>query len=133
MTLYIALTDDNFASLNIYYKIDFSDKKILFDKLLNFNETDIFKNPKNKILFLKVRKESFLNTLYNKLPWEDLSIGFQCKVLRKPNEYNVEFWHHFTNIYITDKNVRASTKCNSCVKLTDYFNQKIQQDSLYER
>ena len=43
----------------------------------------------SKILILKIRKESFLNTVYNKLPWEDLLIGFQCKVLRNPNVYNV--------------------------------------------
>ena len=93
----------------------------------NFDQLEALNKSKNKILILKIRKESFLNTIYNKLPWEDLSIGFQCKILRYPNEYNAKFWHHFTNIYITDKNVRVSSKCNSCVKLNEFFDQKVYQ------
>ena len=77
----------------------------------------------------KIRKESFLNTLYNKLPWEDLLIGFQCKVLRNPNVYNVYFWNHFTNKYITSKHVRVNSDCNSCLKLIDYFDQNTYQTS----
>ena len=63
--------------------------------------------------------------MYNKLPWEDLTIGFQCKIMRNPNEYNFYFWHHFTNIYITDKNVRISSPCSSCTKLNEFFDQTI--------
>ena len=29
------------------------------------------------IISLKIRKESFLNTIYNKRSWEDIAIGFQ--------------------------------------------------------
>jgi hypothetical protein len=31
---------------------------------------------------------------------EDLSIGFQCRIDRDPDIYNVIFWDHFTNVYI---------------------------------
>ena len=33
------------------------------------------------------------------LPWEDLLIGFQTKIKRFQDIYNVDFWYHFTNIY----------------------------------
>jgi CMP-N-acetylneuraminate monooxygenase len=36
----------------------------------------------------------------NGLPWEDLSIGFQCRVDRAPDVYNSDFWFHFTNVHI---------------------------------
>ena len=48
------------------------------------------------------------------LPWEDLSIGFQCRINRKPNVYNSDFWYHFTNIYVNE-NVRGrSQNCGGC-------------------
>jgi len=51
-------------------------------------------------LHIKVRQDSFLWVIFNQMPWEDLSIGFQCKIDRVPNVYNVDFWHHFTNNYL---------------------------------
>ena len=91
-------------------------------------DDSIFKNKSNiKKLALKIRKESFLNTIYNKLPWEDLSIGFQCKILRNPNLYNKDFWHHFTNIYITSKNVRQITNCGSCQELNQFLDSQLNQ------
>ena len=89
----------------------------------------VIKDPNLKKLVLKVRKESFLNTIYNKLPWEDLSIGFQCKVLRNPNLYNVNFWQHFTNTYLTSINVRSVTDCASCQSLNHFFDNQIHQNS----
>ena len=73
--------------------------------------------------------ESFLNTIYNKLLWEDLSIGFQCKVLRNPNLYNANFWHYFTNTYVTSVNVRSVTDCSSCEILNHFFDNQIHQNS----
>jgi len=58
------------------------------------------------------------------MPWEDLLIGFQCKLLRNPNTYNVEFWYHFTNSYITSKYIRESSKCNSCTSLSQFIDQQ---------
>ena len=67
-------------------------------------------------------------SIYNKLHWEDLSIGFQCKVLRNPNLYNVNFWHHFTNTYVTSINVRSVTNCASCESLNHFFDNQIHQN-----
>jgi len=128
--LYIILTDDNFNPSNVCFFIDFSKGKIIFRKIKKIIEKNALKNEKNRVLILKIRKESFLNTIYNKLPWEDLAIGFQCKIVRNINIYNVNFWHHFTNIYITQKNVRLSSKCNSCFKLSEFFDQNTYQNKI---
>ena len=127
LLLYIFLTDDDFRLLDTNYFIDFSKEKILFRKTGKFEKKILTENPDIKKLVLKVRKESFLNTVYNKLPWEDLLIGFQCKVLRNPNLYNVRFWNYFTNIYITSKNVRTITDCSLCETLNHFFDSQIYQ------
>jgi len=123
--LYILLTDDKFRLLGENYFIDFSKNKIIFNVISNFQKKRIQSKSINRKLVLKVRKESFLNTIYNKLPWEDLSIGFQCKVLRNPNVYSINFWHHFTNTYTTSKNVRSKTNCGACTKLSQFFDNEI--------
>lgn len=131
LTLFISLTDDNFNLIGTNYSIDFSNNEIVFKELKTFSDKKILEETNsNKVLLLKVRKESFLNTIHNKLPWEDLLIGFQCKVMRNPNNYNVMFWHYFTNIYITSKHVRSNTDCNSCMKLIEYFDKKTYQASV---
>ena len=60
------------------------------------------------------------------------------KTLKEINiEYptlNTNGWGYvceYTNKYITSKNVRSSTECNSCEKLMQYFHtQTTQQNSL---
>jgi CMP-N-acetylneuraminate monooxygenase len=63
-------------------------------------EKKIHSDGSIRALQLKVRKDSFHWVLENKKPWEELSIGFQCQIDRVPDVYNVDFWFHFTNIYI---------------------------------
>jgi CMP-N-acetylneuraminate monooxygenase len=128
LLLYICLTDDNFKLLNFNYLVNFTKNQTSFSKIPKFSKSFLKKNPNFKKLVLKIRKESFLNVIYNKLPWEDLSIGFQCKVLRNPNLYNVNFWHHFTNVYTTSKNVRSVTDCTSCEGLNHFFDNQIHQN-----
>ncbi|GAA6154783.1 hypothetical protein NBRC116588_02560 [Pyruvatibacter sp. HU-CL02332] len=53
-------------------------------------------------LLIRVRKDSLWHVIANGLPWEDLSIGFQCRVDRSPDVYNSDFWFHFTNVHIGD-------------------------------
>ncbi len=125
LLLYICLTDDNFKPLNKNYLINFSKEKTSFSEIYKFSKSFLKKDTTYKKLVLKVRKESFLNTIYNKLPWEDLSIGFQCKILRNPNLYNANFWHHFTNIYTTSQNVRSKTDCSSCESLNHFIDNNI--------
>ena len=110
LVVYISLTDDNFKSLNLNYSIDFSGEKIIFKSIDNLSEKKVLNNKTSKDIDTKDQKREFLNTIYNKLPWEDLLIGFQCKVIRSPNIYNVNFWYHFTNKYITLKICKIENK-----------------------
>ena len=51
----------------------------------------------NNLEILHIRAESLALVVRSDLPLEDLSIGFQTKMYRKPNVYNFKFWDHFTN------------------------------------
>lgn len=127
LQLYIFLTNDEFKLLGENYLVDFRKNAPEFKKISCTDEKKILRDNSTKKLILKTRKESFLNTVYNKLPWEDLSIGFQCQVLRNPNVYNKDFWHHFTNIYTTSKNVRSVTNCGACTNLTHFFDNELNE------
>jgi len=125
LVLIVSLVNDDFSISELDFSVDFSNKESIFKVLLNFNEKKISNIKNKRVLFLKCRKESFLNTIYNKAPWEDLSIGFQCRVLRFPNMYNFNFWYHFTNKYITDKHIRFSSDCSKCEKINQYFDKNL--------
>ena len=114
-TLFISLTDDNFENDNFYFQVKFT-KKIAFT-ILEAESLNQLLQSKNNYLFMKIRKESFLNTIYNKRSWEDISIGFQNKQFRKPNIYNSKFWFHFSNVYVSNKYVQSRTDCSNCALL----------------
>ena len=124
--LFISLTGDNFENDNCYFRVNFT-KEITFTILEAKNLNELLQS-KNNYLFMKIRKESFLNTIYNKRSWEDISIGFQNKQFRKPNIYNSKFWFHFSNVYVGNKYVQSRTDCSNCVLL----NQDI-HDILFEK
>jgi CMP-N-acetylneuraminate monooxygenase len=115
--LFISLSGDNFENKNdnFYFKVKFT-KKITFS-ILEAKNLNRLLQSKNNYLFMKIRKESFLNTVYNKRSWEDISIGFQNKQFRKPNIYNSKFWFHFSNVYVSNKYVQSRTDCSNCTLL----------------
>ncbi len=117
LILIVSLTDDKYKKIETEFNVNFSNEKIEinFCKNTNLDEQKLKKDK--KYLHIKCRKEAFLNVIHNKEPWEDLVIGFQCKIHRKPNEYNANFWHHFSNKYITSRNVRMSSECYQCPSL----------------
>lgn len=127
LILAVSLTSGNFQTGKNNFLVDFSRKNISFTikNKINFND---LKKEKKKILYLKSRKESFLNTIYNLNPWEDLMIGFQIKILRSPNIYNTKFWYHFSNIYIKSENMRKSNNCDFC----DVLKQEV-DNIIYEK
>ena len=117
LILIVSLTNDTFKKVEIEFKVNFSNDNIVTN-FCKGSDLDKLKLEKNKrYLHIKCRKEVFLNVIHNKQPWEDLVIGFQCNIYRKPNEYNANFWHHFSNKYITNKNVRMSSECYKCPSL----------------
>ena len=65
-------------------------------------------------MILKVRSESLMCLVLNYLPWEDISIGFQCRINRFPDIYESKFWYFFTNVYVNKENIRYSSYCGSC-------------------
>ena len=65
-------------------------------------------------LQIKVREDEFFRVINAGLPWEDLSIGFQCRIYREPNIYNSDFWYHFTNIYVNDMVKTRTRDCSGC-------------------
>ena len=117
LELLLIPVDDNFESEKKGYLIDFENKDtkiISYTKKEYLKYFDKFNFEKKKLLMIKVREDALYTILSNKLPFEDLLIGFQCRIKRKPNIYNSKFWNHFTNIYIDGDYIRYYNPCNSC-------------------
>ena len=125
LQLTLILTDDKFLKNKKIYEKYFSEKDIKFKLIKKFDKKLIKNTNQAKKLVIKARSESLIITIVNKLPWEDLMIGFQCRIHIIPNLYNYKFWHHFSNIYTTDKNVRVSMECNKCDVISNYFDSLI--------
>ena len=126
LILKIDLVNDNFKKKFLTFFVDFRESskvKVKFNDIYLGN-TQVY-GENLKFLNLKIRSESFMHVIYNKLPWEDLLIGFQCKVLRIPNIYNVKFWNHFTNIYISNRQIRETNNCSKCKVLNNHLNNLI--------
>ncbi|MEM9210006.1 MAG: MBL fold metallo-hydrolase [Pseudomonadota bacterium] len=68
-----------------------------------------------RTLNIRVRAPEFRQVLKQGLPWEDLSIGFQCRITRSPNVYNSDFWYHFTNVYVNDAVKTRTEDCSACI------------------
>lgn len=103
LVVYFELTNDDFLKTNRKFVVDFREKNTVV-KHESFQWTDLkssfTEDYTYRLLRLKVREDSFNWTIKNNIPFEDLSIGFQCKIDRLPDSYNVAFWDHFTNIYL---------------------------------
>ena len=98
-------TDDTFTNVYERFSIDFSvNEFVTVDNSINGIKLEkITIANGNRYLQLKVRRSELVNVLLHGNPWEDLSIGFQCRIYRNPNVYNSDFWYHFTNVYITNR------------------------------
>ena len=109
--LQIIPTNDTFDE--IIDEVVFADFKNQVFKIISQNDI-IDKKEGFKVMKLSVRREIITCVIENKLPWEDFSIGFQMRVERSPNEYESDFWYHFTNVYINAEHFRYSPYCGSC-------------------
>lgn len=103
-------TDDDFNPLGEIVVADFKNNNYYADQISNI----IFQRPDLQVSSLYIRTEILMCVIENSLPWEDLSIGFQMRVIREPNTYESKFWFHFTNNYISKVNYRYSSFCGSC-------------------
>lgn len=111
LILQIIPTDDNFNPINDYFfYIDFNND--IYEK----RKLKELKSQVNKcqLSTFRIRYEILMCVIYNSLPWEDISIGFQLRINRFPNTYESKFWYYFTNEYIAKENIRYSIFCGAC-------------------
>jgi len=102
LVLDLVATDESFEFNFVRLAVDFSGPMLrVFEPAINFTEleTECLSQSK-RYLQIKVRKDELGNLINNGKPFEDISIGFQCRVYRNPNVYNSEFWFYYTNQYI---------------------------------
>lgn len=109
--LQIIPTDDDFE--RIIGPIIYADFHLNTFKII-LAENLITDKEEYAVMQMKVRPEIIMCVITNYLPWEDLSIGFQMRVTRQPNEYESDFWYHFTNQYIAKESFRYTSYCGSC-------------------
>jgi CMP-N-acetylneuraminate monooxygenase len=107
-------TDENFNSIGSQFFIKFSSDNLPIVQIGKVFERRIGSN----FLECKVRIDELHKVIKRGLPWEDLLIGFQCRISREPNYYNANFWYHFTNNYVNDKVSRQMKDCSGCEVLS---------------
>lgn len=97
LVLHIIETDENFVDIKNEFYVDFSNSKYVSTQ-----------EPKNikRSLTMKVRSDIFRYVLFNGLPWEDISIGFQARFKRTPDNYNYDFWDVMQNNTPTKNKLR---------------------------
>tara|TARA_B110000008_G_C16957716_1_gene558864 strand:+ start:915 stop:2522 length:1608 start_codon:yes stop_codon:yes gene_type:complete len=102
LIVFFELTDDNFTDTLKFFIVDFSSAipAVTFEEFDWQTIKSEYTSETIRKLRIKVRKNSFDWVLKNNSPFDDLLIGFQCKIDRIPDIYNVNFWNHFTNNYI---------------------------------
>lgn len=102
LKVYFEITNDDFSKTSRYVTIDFSEETTINFDPFHWNSIKELYIQQSRIrhLHIKVREDSFSWVLKNNMPFEDMSIGFQCRIDRAPDIYNVKFWDHFTNVYI---------------------------------
>ena len=95
-------TNDDFSTAKKFYSLDFRNNK--YSEFDYENGIEAFESQALaeglRYLRIKVRESELMDVICNGKPWEDLSIGFQCRIYRNPNVYNSEFWFYFTNCYV---------------------------------
>ena len=105
LIVYLVPTDDDFQLIagEIATQVDFRGARPLVhqkpsDELIA--EFEAVETDNTRHLVIKTRKGALWPVIRDRLPWEDISIGFQCRIDRKPDVYNSDFWFHFTNVHI---------------------------------
>jgi len=103
LILYVLPTDQSFVPQGEGVRVDFSGPKPVVElrapDALQAEYQSAEPGPLRR-LEIRARREPLAHVVREQLAWEELSIGFQCRVHRKPDLYNAHFWFHFTNRYI---------------------------------
>jgi len=96
LLLHIIETDEEYISCKNEFFVNFRNG----DKLITSSKPTKF----TRYLKIKVRSDVFRYVLYNMLPWEEFSIGFQAEFYREPDQYNFDFWNYMQNKMFTQTN-----------------------------
>ncbi len=107
----LLLTDDGFEAVAEPCRIRFSEAAV--PQLAGPD----WRRPGVRHLQIRARAAEAMKVIAQGLPWEDLSIGFQCRVRREPNLYNSDFWYHFSNIHVNDAVKTRTRDCAGCAIL----------------
>ena len=111
LALQVRLVQSDFDSVEETVFVDFFDGR---DPIVSFEGAE---SRDTRRLNITIRGPEFRQVISQGLPWEDLSIGFQCRITRVPNVYNSDFWYHFTNVYVNDAVKTRSEDCSACVRI----------------
>lgn len=113
LDLDLRLTSDDFATTTARYGVQFSADAAPW--MVSLSDGDMPRRAGVNYLQICVRHAEFHKVAAQGLPWEDLSIGFQCRIWREPDVYNSDFWYHFSNVYVNDKVAKTATpQCLAC-------------------
>jgi len=101
LILYLLPCASDFTHLEKGLIIDFSNQTTIQIKHYQKIHSEYDKDLNNRRqLLIKVRATSLWQVVQHQKSWEELSIGFHCRIQRKPDVYNSDFWYHFSNIHI---------------------------------
>lgn len=102
LILDLRCTSDDFECEHLRFCIDFSADapQVLQGDAISDPLEEYCLGINKRYLRIRARRDELYDVVSNGKPWEDLSIGFQCRIYRNPNVYNSEFWFYFTNVYI---------------------------------
>ncbi len=104
LVLLIVATDDAFVpGVRPAWCVDFRDAAVVqriaaADAFARLAEARAAERTSPRFLLLRAREDVLAHVVARDRPWEELTIGFQCRVDRYPDVYNSAFWEHFTNI-----------------------------------
>lgn len=121
LILEIIYTDDHFTEDFGNFHVDFSEPELCVRDGPFSGEAE----NEQRLLSLKVRISEFSRVIRERLPWEDLFIGFQLRARRVPDVYNAEFWYYFSNIHVGQISKRSTDNCNSCEKILQKFDSEM--------
>ena len=98
LILYIELSSWDFQPTQGGTVVDFRDGGVTHHHTTSTLEQHWEQDDESvRKLWMCVRQAPFARVIRNRLSWEEISIGFQCRFRRKPDVYNVDFWHYFSN------------------------------------
>lgn len=127
LRLLVIPSDDHFQPLAAAIEVDFSDERPRARALSADEATKQYDSwpveGRARVKCLTVRAESLSQVITNRMPLEDLLIGFQCRVRRKPDTYNSDFWYHFSSVYVGPEHLRGSERCDGCARIVHGINQ----------